>query len=149
MAVRAHDLALLDLLEDALPVPVRQRVADVEGLVVRIHVIELEGDGIVFSTIRAGMAGEVLEQVGGAPQPESLLPGERLIDIALFVRQIVLPVIGGSAWPAHVVELQSPLPSPSELGTRLALTAPTTSPKDIPLSHDRTDVRMRFGRKLA
>jgi hypothetical protein len=61
MAVRAHDLALLDLLEDALPIPVRQRVADVEGLVVRIHVIELENDRVVFSAIHARMAGEVLE----------------------------------------------------------------------------------------
>jgi hypothetical protein len=44
MAVRAHDLALLDLLKDAVPVPVRQGLADVEGLSVGIDVIELEHD---------------------------------------------------------------------------------------------------------
>jgi hypothetical protein len=65
------------------------------------------------------------------------------------VRQIVLAVIGRPARPAHVVELQSPLPPPSELGTGLELTAPTASPKRIALSMIEQMFAFAFGQKLA
>ena len=61
MAVRAHDLALLNLREDAFPVPVWQGPTDAEGLGVRIQVVELEHHGIVLSAVHARMAGEVAQ----------------------------------------------------------------------------------------
>jgi hypothetical protein len=69
MTVRAHHLTLLDLLEDAGPGPIRQRLADTERLRLGIEVIELEHDGILFSEVRAGMAGEEFEQVSSPLEP--------------------------------------------------------------------------------
>ena len=52
MAVRTHDLALLDLDEDAPPVPVRQGAADVELPVA--HVVELEDERVAFPASTQG-----------------------------------------------------------------------------------------------
>ena len=83
MAVTTHDLALCDLSENALPVSIRKRAADVERLVG--EVVELEDDRVSLPAVQAGVLGEVLEQVLGPFEVEGLLPGVRLIDVALLV----------------------------------------------------------------
>jgi hypothetical protein len=52
VTVRASDLALLDLLDDALPIPVGQRLADRERLRPGIEVIELEHHSARISGVR-------------------------------------------------------------------------------------------------
>jgi hypothetical protein len=51
MAVRANDLALLDLVKDALPAAVAEPLPDREGLFA--DVIELEHQGVVFAAVDA------------------------------------------------------------------------------------------------
>ena len=62
VAVRANNLALLDLLEDGLPRPVGECGSDLEPLVLSIHVVELEHDRIGFSAVGAGMGREKLDK---------------------------------------------------------------------------------------
>jgi len=62
MAVRADDLALRDLIEDALPAPIRQRLGDVEQFVA--EVVELQNDCIGLAAVNTRMASEILDQVG-------------------------------------------------------------------------------------
>jgi hypothetical protein len=64
VAIAAHDLAFLYLLEDALPVSVRQSTADIEFLIGQV--VELEDDWVGFAAVDARMAGEELDQVLGA-----------------------------------------------------------------------------------
>ena len=53
VTIRAHHLALLDLLEDALPTAVGQACPDVEELVAKV--IELEDDGVRLAAVGARM----------------------------------------------------------------------------------------------
>ena len=59
MAVRADDLALLNLIEDALPSAVGEGLADVERLV--LDVVELEYDGVGLTAVHARMGLEECE----------------------------------------------------------------------------------------
>jgi hypothetical protein len=61
VAVRAYDLALLDLRQNAPPVSIGQGVADVERLRIAIEMIELEHHRIVLSAVGAGMEREVTQ----------------------------------------------------------------------------------------
>jgi hypothetical protein len=61
MAVGADHLALRHLVENALPVSVRERLADVEQLVA--EVIELQDDWILFTTVETWVGREELDQV--------------------------------------------------------------------------------------
>jgi len=60
MAVCADDLALLDLVEDALPPAIRDGLPDVEQLVVT-DVVELEDYWVPLPAVDAGVAAEVFE----------------------------------------------------------------------------------------
>jgi hypothetical protein len=83
VAVRADHLALRDLVEDALPVPIAKGVPDIKGLLA--EVVEVEDDGVVFSAVDARMVLEELDQVGarrsplrlGFPTPSALPRGRR------------------------------------------------------------------------
>ena len=61
MAVRADDLALLNLLEDALPAALVERLADLELLVTKV--VELEYDRIVLAAVDAWVRAEVLDEL--------------------------------------------------------------------------------------
>jgi len=67
VAVRADHLALRDLVEDALPVPIGKGVPDIKGLLA--EVVEVEDDGVVFSAVDARMVLEELDQVGARRSP--------------------------------------------------------------------------------
>lgn len=64
MAVGTDHFALLDLIENAMPVPVGKRLPDAEQLVVA-EVIELEDDRVPLATVNAWIDLEELEQVPG------------------------------------------------------------------------------------
>jgi hypothetical protein len=98
MAVAAYDLALCDLLENALPVPVGESAANVERLVG--EVVELEDDGIAFAAVGAGVGDEEVEKELRPLQVQRVLTGLRLVDVALLVLQVMLPVVCGATWAA-------------------------------------------------
>ena len=93
--------------------------------------VELEHDLVRFAAIRAGVAGEVIDQVGRPFEPERLLSGARLIDVALLVRQVMGPVVRRSAGAAHVVALTACPPPPGELREPLRLAA-CSAPSALP-----------------
>src|SRR5918992_2382532 len=125
MAVGADNLALCDLVEDALPAPVRERPGDVEGLV--SEVVELEDDRVGLAAVGAGVGAEVLDEIRRALERKLLLPAAGLLHGAQFIRQVVLAFVGRSTLAAHVVALTATLPPPIELAERLDLAAATAS----------------------
>jgi hypothetical protein len=125
MAGRAHDLALRDLVEDASPTSIRERLSYVERLVAEM--VELEDDRVMFAAVDARVHAKVLEEISGALKRERLLPCSRLVDVALAVRQVVLAVVLRSACLAEVVALPDLLPPPVEGMDRLNLAAPAAS----------------------
>jgi len=91
MAVRADDLALRDFVEPLTPVFVRQALGDLERLV--LDVIELEDDGIRFAAVDAWVRHEELEKGKRPLKTSQFFAYARLLDVALFVGEIVLAVI--------------------------------------------------------
>lgn len=87
MAVRAYDLAFLDLIENPLPAIALQRVSDRERLVAQV--VEVEHDGIVLAVVRARVIGEVLDQVLGPLTSNSLAVGTRSSDVPLAIGAVV------------------------------------------------------------
>jgi hypothetical protein len=112
MAVRADDFAFRDLVEDVSPAPIRKRLGYVERLVAEM--VELEDDRVMLTAVDARVRAKVLEEILGALERERLLPRARLVDVALPVRQVVLPVVLRSARLAKVVALPDLLPPPVE-----------------------------------
>jgi hypothetical protein len=123
MAVGTDHLALCDLVEDALPASVRQRLRNLERLIP--EVIELENDRVGLAAINAGMGAEVLDEVDGPLERQDALAVARLLHIALPVRQVMLSLVVRSTSSTHVVALPTTFPSPVELGEGLGLAAAT------------------------
>jgi hypothetical protein len=113
MAVGANHLALLDLLEDGLPAATGELMPDVEALV--LEVVELEDKRIPFAAICTRVATKELEQKTGSRLRSLSLATCFGIDVLLAIRQVVLTTICRPTRPAHVVPLELPSPSPSEL----------------------------------
>jgi hypothetical protein len=61
-------------------------LADIEGFRFGVKVVELEHDRVALAAVDARMFVEVVKEIGGALESERLLPGSRLIDVALPVR---------------------------------------------------------------
>jgi hypothetical protein len=121
MAVGADHVALPDLGEDRLPIPVRQDGADAELLVA--SVVELEHNRVGLSTIETGVGLEVTQEPLGPLDCERPLALASVRDVALLVGRVVLVVIHGPARSAHVVPLPSILSPPIEALGRLGLAA--------------------------
>jgi len=88
MAVRADDLAFLDLLDDGLPSVIEEVLADIETLVA--DVVELEHDGVRLPALDARMRSEVLDEGERALVTEPTLHHRGLVDVALPVGEGVL-----------------------------------------------------------
>ena len=101
MAVRADDLALLDLGEDRLPLLLDERRADVEQLVAQM--VEIEDHRVRLAAVDARVGLEELDQVQRALEAELLLLDPGLLDVSLTIRSVVLPAIRGPARPAVVI----------------------------------------------
>lgn len=117
MAVGAHDLALGDLVENALPVAVTDRRSDVEGLV--LEVIELEHHGVTLPTIDARVQREEFDQVRPALAGQALFQDSGAIDIPLAMRRVMLLAVGRATRSAHGVALPALFASPREVVERL------------------------------
>jgi len=113
MTVCTNDFALCNLVEDGLPVAVPDARGDAEDLVG--EVIEFENARICLATIHARVRREEFEQEHDAPFEFVVLPAFRVSDVLGPVCEVMLPAIGGAAWPAVVVSLASCTSSPGEL----------------------------------
>jgi hypothetical protein len=122
VAVRAHDLALLDLGEDALPTPVGEIVPDLKRFLAQV--IEFENDRVALPAVDAGVVPEVLEQVDRPLVGLLAFTGPRLVDVPLSVSGVMLPLVCRPARAAHVVPLAPRLASPRKLLKRLGLATP-------------------------
>jgi hypothetical protein len=108
VTVCAHDLALVDLVEDALPVAVRQGLADVERLVA--EVVELENHRVALAAVDAWVALEVGDQVRRPLKCQPLFSDTGLIDVPAPIGEIVLVVVLDAAGTAEVVALTQRFP---------------------------------------
>jgi hypothetical protein len=113
VAVSADDLALCDLVQNALPPAIVYRGSDRESLVA--DVVELEDDRVCFAAVDARVRFEVLDEIHGPIAKHLSLQLRRLIDVALAVGLVVLSAVGRAAWPAEIVALALPLPTPCKL----------------------------------
>src|SRR5918996_2311756 len=110
MATRAHHLALLDFVEDALPAALRELGADRERLVA--EVVELEDDGIGLPAVATRVDAEILDKPTGSLEHQPLLLLSRLRDVALPVRRVMLLAVCGPAGTTKEVPLPSCSPPP-------------------------------------
>jgi hypothetical protein len=102
-------------------------------------VVELEDHGIGLAAIDARMVSEVGHQEDEPLFEQDLLPPRGCVDVAVFVREVVLAVIGGAARPAIRVSLPS-LPSTlGEIIVGLLLLAARTA------QHDQHDIKANRG----
>ena len=113
MTVRTLDLALVDLVEDALPVAVRQRRTDVEALIAEM--VELEHEGIGLPTDATRMMREEREEIAGSRQGLRLFALTCLVDVPLAVGDIVALFVCGATRPAEAVALVPVLTAPGEV----------------------------------
>ena len=125
MAVRAHDLALRDLVEDGLPAASPQPDRDRE--VLTADVIELEHKRIALPAVDTRARTEELDQICGALGDEGIFAARRGSDIALPICDVVRSFVGGTARSAISVELVLVLPVPRELMCRSPPAAPSTA----------------------
>ncbi len=103
VTVCTNDVALCHLVEDAPPVPVPKAVADPEILVPKM--VELEDERIGFTAVCTWMVAEVADQIGNAFDDDFPATACRRVDVSLFVRGVVLLLVGGTTMAAVVVPL--------------------------------------------
>lgn len=139
VAVGADHLALLDLLEHALPVPVSDAGTDVEPLVAEM--VEVEHYRVGLSAVGARMGSEVLDQVDRARSRDALLVRSCPIDVPLPVGRVVLLAIRRSAVAAERVPLNLPPAPPREIIGRLGLAAARAPQVIFSIGHERMFAR--------
>jgi hypothetical protein len=91
MTVRAHDVAVLDLVENPLPPVSLGAVSDVELLLA--GVVELQDHRVRLAAIHAGVRRIELEQELGSFAAANALASDRLVDVPLPVLQVVLTTV--------------------------------------------------------
>jgi hypothetical protein len=117
MAVRADDVALGDLIEDALPTTIAESHPDGEVFVA--EVVEFEHERIRLTAVDAWMRGEVVDEVSGALRADCPLAPRRVLDVASAIGDVMLMVAVRPARPAVVVSRSTRFASPRELVQRL------------------------------
>ena len=137
VTVCTNDVALCNLVENALPVAVPDSLGYAELLVPQM--VELEDDEVGLSAVDARMLAQERDQIlqpFGGHDPLSLLC---LVDVALAIGLVVLLLVRGPARSAVVVALAPRLAPPSEvLEWLLVMTAP--APPHAGKVEGRTDV---------
>ena len=101
MTVCTNDVALRNLIENALPVAVSDRRADAEQLLA--PVIEFEDERVCLSTIGTSVRTEKFHEVHGTLRGDPLFTASRVLDVASAVRCVMLMTVGGSTRAAIVV----------------------------------------------
>lgn len=125
MAIRAHDLALLNFSEYYIPWPVLKVLPDVETLVAQV--VEIEDHGIGLAAVDARVTLEVFDQVRSAVDASLPVPNARSGDVPRPVRQVVLAHVFRGAAAAIAVAPTLQFVFPRELCLRLGLAAARTT----------------------
>jgi hypothetical protein len=110
MTVCTNDVALGDLVEDCLPVPVADALADREALVP--EVVELQDDRIALAAVCAWMLAEERDQLRGPACRRLVFAIPGVGDISGSMLRIVLAFVRRSAGFAVVVALTDGLAAP-------------------------------------
>ena len=126
VTVCTNDLALCNLVEDALPLAVPEALSNAELLVAKV--VELEDNWIALSAIDTGMPAQIGEEILQAFSCQCFLAPDRLIDVSLPMTPIVLLLVGRPAGSAIVVTLTTRFSTPGEIFYWLPLAAPPASP---------------------
>jgi hypothetical protein len=146
MTVRADDLALRDLVENAPPVAVAKALTNREELLALV--VELQHHGIRLPAVQTRVRAEVFDQVRGPFEREVLLPPSGILDVPLSIGDIVLVLVVRSARPAVVVALPQAFTAPVEFLDRSEPAAPAAPAHRScfgSFAHDRTYVRPLLG----
>jgi hypothetical protein len=123
MAVRANDLALVDLVEHGLPAPIREPLTDVKHLVALADVVELEHDRVRLAALHARMKLKELKEVR-RPLEARLSPQRGGIrDVSRPVGPVVHAPIGSPTRPAHRIALEPSATAPRKRLDGLGFTA--------------------------
>ena len=107
VTVCTNDLALCNLVEDALPVSALKALGDAELLVP--EVVELKHDRIGLAAVDAWVLSQIGDQILKALSDERFLSSSRLLDVSLTVGAVMLLLVGGAAGSAVVVALPARL----------------------------------------
>lgn len=124
MAVRAHDVALRHLVEDGLPVPTSEALADAEPLVA--EVIEFQNQRIRLPAVGTWVRSQVLDEETHPFFVSRPLPLRLHVNVALAIGDVVRASDFLLACPAVVLPLAEGLSMPRERLEGLHLPAPTT-----------------------
>jgi hypothetical protein len=126
MAVRADDIALIDLGEDVFPWSFPQAFADAEPFLA--EVVELQDERIALSAVHAWMLAKERDEIGSPFADDPLGAAAGRIDVVLLVAGTVLVPVRGSTGPAVVVTLPTGFSTPGEFIQWLLLLAAPTKP---------------------
>jgi hypothetical protein len=121
MTVCTNDLALCNLVKDALPVSTLKTLGDAELLVPQV--VELKNDRISLSALDAGVLPQIGDEILEALSDNSSLSDSRLLDVSLTVGPVVLLLVRGATRAAVVVPLSTRLPPPGKVLKRLLIVA--------------------------
>lgn len=123
MTVCTNDLALCNLVEDALPVATLDTLGNAELLV--SEMVELKDDRVGLPAVNARVLSQVGDEKLDAFSNHGLLSGPRLLDVSLAVGSVVLLLISGPTRAAVVVALPAGFSPPGKALQRfLLMTAP-------------------------
>src|SRR5437868_4580006 len=113
MTVRAYHLALRNFVQDALPIPITQVLADREAL--GPDMVKLEHNRVPLAAIGAWMHHEVFDEVRSALGCHGSFATEGTCDVPMTVCGVTLLLVIGTAGAAVVIALRPRLPPPGKL----------------------------------
>jgi hypothetical protein len=103
MTVCTNDVALCNLIDDALPVSVPETASDVESFVATV--VEFQHDGVRLAAVDARMLCEEIDEVANPFNCQPSLSLQRIRYITLAIGDIVLVVVVRTARSAVVIPL--------------------------------------------
>jgi hypothetical protein len=126
MTVCTNHVASGDLVQHGLPVAVAQALGDVEALVP--NVVELQDERVALAAVEAWLLAEEGDELSGALDNELSFPANRLRDVPVTMRRVVLAFVLRPTGPAVVVALAKRFAPPSVVRQGLALAAASADP---------------------
>jgi len=147
MTVRAPDFAFLDLGEDRRPGTRGSENRNLEDLLGRIAVVELEHQRIGLMTAHAGMRTQVIAYAGAVPFAPRFDARGLALDVLIAVREVVLPTVGSLTPSAVGLSLTAEEVREREVPHRLPHATARAAPRGEQFDPGRLERRIQ-GRKL-
>jgi hypothetical protein len=117
VTVCTNDLALCNLVEDALPASIPEALADAELFIAEM--VELEDDRVILAAIDARMVTYIGQEILEPLRDQRLLPAASLVDVPLSMGSIVLLLVSGPTGTAVIVPLATGFSPPGKVLQRL------------------------------